>query len=194
MKKVQRSEILDLGAYEEIRERFMRRIREMKKARRVHVGNHMTFIFENHDTVLFQIQEMLRVERITQEKAIQHELDTYNTMVPGDGELFATLMVEYEDREERHRMLDQLTDLKKYLRLRIGEREVYGQFETLPGEREDRLPAVNYIRFVVGKETAETLRDESSPTELIVDHPAYEGRTSLPSATRQQLADDLEEA
>lgn len=192
MKKIERSEILDLGAYETIRDRFRQRIIEMKKHRRIAVGDHMTFIFENRDTVLFQIQEMLRVERITSEKGIAHEIETYNSMVPGKGELFATLMVEYEDREERHRMLGELAGLRNHLRVRVGDKPVAGDIELLPGEEEDRLPAVNYVRFEVG-DVAAALRDETQRAAVEVDHPSYQATAELPMATRKALADDLDE-
>jgi len=193
MKKIERSEILDLGAYEDVRERFRRRIIDMKKHRRVAVGDHMTFIFENRDTMLFQIQEMLRVERITSEKGIAHEIETYNSMVPGDGELFATLMIEYADRDERHKMLNELAGLRNHVWLIAGDRRVQGDIELLPGEEEDRLPAVNYVRFEVGAGAAEVLRDAAQRAALQVDHPAYEASTDLPAETRRSLADDLDE-
>jgi len=83
MKPVDRSEVLGLGEYEQIRERFRRRVIEDKRARRVPLGGHMTVLFENHDTVLFQIQEMLRTERISAAQAVRHEIETYNQLVPG---------------------------------------------------------------------------------------------------------------
>ncbi|MFW6049962.1 MAG: DUF3501 family protein [Myxococcota bacterium] len=193
MKKVERSEVLDLGAYEEIRPRFMQRIIEMKKNRRVAVGDHMTFIFENYDTALFQIQEMLRAERITREDGIQHEIETYNDLVPGEGELFATLMIEYEP-EGRREKLDALRGLKNHVFLHVGERRVQAEFEVLPGEEPDRLPSINYVRFRVGADAAKWLRDTSQPTALEVDHPAYSARAELPAAVRRELAGDLEAA
>ena len=105
MKPVARDELLDLGAYERIRDSFLRSVLERKRVRYVKLGPNMTALFENRDTVLFQVQEMLRTERITQEKAIAHELETYNALVPGDRELSVTLFVEYQDRDERERML-----------------------------------------------------------------------------------------
>lgn len=193
MRKVQRSEILDLGSYEEVRDRFRKRVIEEKKNRRITVGGHMTFIFENRDTVLLQIQEMLRVERITSEKAIEHEIETYNSMVPASGELFATLMVEYVDQEERQKMLAELTGLRDHVCLRLGERRADGELEYLPGEQQDRLPAVNYVRFRVGEDAAAILRDGSQTVALEVDHPKYEATAELPDAMRKALAEDLDE-
>src|SRR5439155_24871586 len=98
MKKIDRSEILPLGEYEKIREPFRKRVVDMKRARRLQLGAEMSIVFENHDTMLMQVQEMLRTERITNEKGIAHELETYNELVPNDGELAATLFIEIPDR------------------------------------------------------------------------------------------------
>lgn len=192
MKKVDRSELLDLGAYEQIRPRFLERIIRSKKSRRVAVGDHMTFVFENRDTVLFQIQEMLRAERITSERGIAHELETYNSMVPGDGELFATLLIEYDDKEERARALDAMADLKKHVFVELDGRDVPAEFEALPGEEEGRLPAVNYVRFRVGPDARAIVGDRDKSVALVVRHPAYQARADLSPATRAELAADLE--
>lgn len=192
MRTVARNEILDLGAYEQVRSRFLERIIQMKKKRRLTVGEHMTFIFENRETVMFQIQEMLRVERITKEAAIQHELSTYNTMVPGTGELFTTLMIEYVDPIERKKALDSMPDLKHHVHFVIGETRAQGSFELLPGEEDSRLPSVNYVRFTVGDATA-ALLDESVPARLELDHPQFTAALDLPMATRRELAEDLGE-
>jgi len=192
MKKVERSEVLDLGAYEGIRDRFRARIIEEKKNRRVTLGDHMTFIFENHDTVLFQIQEMLRTERISSERGVAHEVETYNDLVPDEGELSATLMIEYEDREERHRMLGELAGVGEHIRLRVGDRTATAVLRPLPGEEPDRLPAVNYLHIPIGREAAALLRDDSVEAVLEIDHPSYRASTSLSRATRSSLADDLD--
>jgi len=189
MRPIERAEVLDLGAYEQIRPHFRDRLIAQKKHRRISVGDHMTFIFENRDTVLLQIQEMLRTERITSESGIRHEIDTYNTLVPGDGELFATLMIEYQDPDERSEALAKLADLSSHVRLVIGDRVAEAQFEALPGEEESRLPAVNYLRFKVG----EVAEGESS-FRLEITHPFYAHAVELPSPLRRELQSDLSEA
>src|SRR6185295_2320022 len=93
MKKVKRDELLDLGAYEQIRAHFRAAVIEQKKRRRFQPTDELSIVFENHDTALLQIQEMLRTERITREEAVQHEIDTYNDLIPAPGELSATLFV-----------------------------------------------------------------------------------------------------
>ena len=193
MKKVERSEILDLGAYEGIREQFRGRIIQMKKHRRLSVGDHMTFIFENYDTVLFQIQEMLRTERISKESSIQHEMDTYNDLVPPDGELSATLMIEYEDKAERTEALAKLAGIGEEIVLRVGDLEAKAKLHPLPGEETDRLPAVNYLTLPVGEEGAALLRDSSKKAVLEVRHPFYEAAAEIPGPMREELASDLED-
>lgn len=192
MKKVDRAELLDLGAYEQIRERFRARIIEAKKHRRVSVGPAMTFIFENHNSVLFQIQEMLRTERITSESAIAHELSTYNELVPAAGQLSATLMIEYTDPVERKRMLDALASLRTQVKLRLGERSVGAVFHDQPGEEAERLPAVNYLTFELC-DASPLLADASVAVSLCIEHPAYRHEQALSNAQRAALAQDLAE-
>lgn len=189
MRPIDRSEILDLGSYESIRPQFRARLIAQKKNRRISVGDHMTFIFENRDTVLLQIQEMLRTERITSEAGIKHELDTYNTMVPNAGELFATLMIEYVDPDERAEALTKLADLGEHIRLIIGDKATKAEIEALPGEEDDRLPAVNYIRFRVGD-----VDPGETSFRLEIDHPSYNATTDLPANVRRELLTDLAEA
>src|ERR1700736_1779658 len=105
MKPIQRSEILGIAEYEPIRERFRARVIEAKKRRRVVLGPKATAVFENRDTMMLQIQEMLRTERITREGAIQHEIETYNQLVPKAAELSCTVMIEIPEKEERDAFL-----------------------------------------------------------------------------------------
>src|SRR5450432_3314744 len=105
MKTVERSELLGLADYETIRPQFRARVIEEKKQRRIAIGPRATALFENHDTVLLQIQEMLRTERITREASIQHEIDTYNEFIPGAGEVSCTIMIEIDDKTERDTFL-----------------------------------------------------------------------------------------
>ena len=124
MKRVQRNEVLGLADYEPIRDRFRARVIEEKKVRRVIVGNKVSAVFENHDTVLLQIQEMLRTERISREAAIQHEIDTYNAHVPGTDELFATVMIEIGDKEEREAFLVNVRGFERHVSLVVGGEKI----------------------------------------------------------------------
>jgi hypothetical protein len=150
----------------------------------------MTALFENHDTVLLQVQEMLRTERITAEKAILHELDTYNELLPGDHELSATIFIEYPDREERDRMLVLLAGVDdKFYVIAGGERcsVVPDPRNTEPG----RTMAVHYVKFPLGSGAEQAIREGRAPVKLGVNHPAYTAEVELSKATLSSLADDF---
>ena len=190
MKPIARDELLDLAAYERIREQFLRSVLERKKPRYVKLGPHMTALFENRDSVLFQIQEMLRTERITQEKAIAHELQTYNALVPSERELSVTLFVEYQERDERERMLAALAGLEDKFRLRVGDELL----PATPDERSkdpERTMAVHYLKFPLTESALLALKAGSVPIALEVDHAAYSASAPLSAATLQSLRDDL---
>jgi hypothetical protein len=192
MKRVERSELLALGPYEQIRDRFRQRVIDLKKRRRLAIGPHMSLVFENHDTTLLQIQEMLRTERISDERAIAHELETYNELLAGDGAVCGTLFIEYDDAAERRVMLERFASLRDQMQLVIDGHNVAGRFATHFGEEMERLPAVNYLTFQVGKEHAAALRDPARPALLEVSHPDYRQRVTLPPELRAELASDLE--
>lgn len=115
MRTIERSEILPIGDYEQVRAHFRARVIAEKRPRRVKLGDHLSAVFENRDTVLLQIQEMLRTERISSEPAVKHELETYNELIPRENELSVTLFVEIPDRELRDRMLIELAGLERYV-------------------------------------------------------------------------------
>jgi hypothetical protein len=189
MKTVDRSELLELGAYEELREPFRHRMIELKKVRRVAIGSNMTAVFENHDTVLFQIQEMLRTERITRPDGIQHELDTYNALIPAEGELSATVFIEYPNPEERERMLEALDGVERTFYVTVGEKRCPGRSETR-GVSPGRTTAVHYVTFPVGTVGIESIR-EGDTVRVGVDHPNYQAETELTKDAVHELRVDL---
>ena len=119
MEPVKRDEVMDIAQYERIRPDFRGKVLADKERRRVAVGPAFTFLFENRLTVLYQVQEMLRVERIVDEKAIAHEVRTYNELIPPAGGLGATLLLEYTDPAERAVALQQLVGLERHVRLEL---------------------------------------------------------------------------
>jgi hypothetical protein len=191
MKPVERSELLALGPYEQVRERFRQRVIALKKRRRVELGKHMSLVFENHDTVLLQVQEMLRTERISDERAIAHELETYNELIAGEGALKGTLFIEYDDPGQRRGMLERFASLRTSLHLRIGSGTHTARFATHFGEEMNRLPAVNYVTFEPGRQAAALLRDASVPAHIAIDHPDYPLEVELAAELREELARDL---
>jgi hypothetical protein len=190
MTVVSRGEILGLAEYEQIREPFRRRIMALKQARRVALGTNITVLFENHDTALFQIQEMLRTERITAEKAILHELETYNELVPGPSELSATIFIEYPEREQRERMLVALAGVESAFYVRAaGERMavVPDSRGTEPG----RTMAVQYVKFPLTPSARAALRTGQVELSLGVEHDAYRAEVVLSRDVLQSLVDDF---
>ncbi|HWZ93408.1 MAG TPA: DUF3501 family protein [Polyangiaceae bacterium] len=188
---VSRGELLGLAEYEQIREPFRRRILALKQARRVALGSNMTVLFENHDTALYQIQEMLRTERITAEKAILHELETYNELVPGPHELSATIFIEYPERTQREQMLDALAGVETAFYLRVaGERlKVVGDTR---GTDPSRTMAVQYVKFPLSESAERALRAEGVEITVGVEHPAYRAEVVLSSETARSLREDYD--
>jgi hypothetical protein len=189
MKKIDRSEVLPLGEYEKIREPFRKRIVEMKKARRIKIGDDLSLVFENHDTMLMQVQEMLRTERISNEKGIAHELETYNELVPGDRELSATLFIEIPELARREEMLTRLCAIEEHVALEVDGERSRATFEE--GRRDKgRAAAVQYLKFPLGEKAIAALREGKKAT-LVLDHAQLNTRVDLPPATIASLADDL---
>ena len=193
MKKVLRSDLLDLGAYEEIRERFRARIIAEKKRRRFQPCDELSVVFENTDTVLFQIQEMLRTERITGEAAIAHEIATYNELVPGDDELSATVFVEVPERETRERRLVELAGLESAMSVEWRGGRAPAQSESR-SVQEGRTTAVHYVKVPLGPEgTAAMVAAAAGGDEIffVVRHPALTVRAPVPSDVLRSLVADL---
>jgi hypothetical protein len=192
MKPVERSELLGLGPYEQVRDRFRQRVIALKKRRRVQLGPNMSLVFENHDTVLLQVQEMLRTERISDERAIAHEIETYNDLIAEPGSVGGTLFIEYDDPAQRRTMLERFASLRQSLHLRVAESRYTARFSTHFGEELDRLPAVNYVAFELGSDTAALLRDPAVRVQFEIDHPDYPLELPLTRELRDELAGDLE--
>lgn len=185
MKKVERSEIVDYVTYEERRDRVRDSAMRAKGDRRVHVGPHLTFLFENHETIHYQVQEMMRAERMVKEADIRHEIETYNELLGGKGEIGCTLLVEIDDPAERAVKLTRWLDLPKHLYvLRSDGKKAYARCD----ERqvgETRVSSVQYLKFEVG---------ETAPVAVGCDHPDPELRheTTLTGEQRAALQADLE--
>ena len=190
MRKVAVSEILDLTRYEAIREATLADTIEMKKARRISVGHCLTFIFENRATVTFQIQEMVRTERIVREQAIAAEVAVYNELVPDEDELSATLMIEIPDLEKIRAELDRLIGIDEHVYLDVGGTRVDARFDKKQFEA-DRIAAVQYVKFPLGRELAARFRDVAVPVVLGVDHENYRATQTVEGAVRASLAADL---
>jgi hypothetical protein len=188
MRPLTPSELWPLPVYEGVRDRFRSEVIAHKRDRRVTVGPTMTFVFENRLTVKFQVQEILRVERISSEEGVREELEGFNAMLPGKGELSATLLIEFTGSDaEVKAQLARLVGLRDHVFLEIGPARVRGVFDE--GREDDRrVSAVQYVRFRVPPGT--DLR--AGPAAIAIDHPAYAHRQELSEAVRRALAQDLE--
>jgi len=182
MKTIARDEIVDFETYEETRPDFRAQVMRAKDARRIHVGDVFTFLFENTLTMRYQVQEMMRAERMVKERDIQNEIDTYNGLLGGDGELGTTLLIEIDDPAERNVKLREWMQLPEhiYALLEDGTKVRPTFDESQRGE--GRLSSVQYLKFKVGK---------GAPVALGVDLPGAEAETRLTDAQRQALAEDL---
>ncbi len=194
MRKIQLSDVKNLQEYELIRDAWRQSVITEKSRRRVLLGPSISLVFENRLTVLHQIQEMCRAERLAKPEAVQHEIDVYNELLPDEGEVAATLLVEITEEERIQPELDRLVGLSsgRHLFLDLGERRVPARF--LEGQgREDRISAVQYLRFPLGSDAAtrEALEGGSVPATLRVTHPAYRAAAELSAETRRALARDL---
>jgi hypothetical protein len=183
VKKVAREEILDYVTYNERREGIRAKVLEQKKPRRIHLGEHLTFLFENADTVRYQVQEMMRAEQIVKEAAIQHELDTYNGLLGDAGELGCTLLIEIADEAERSPKLRRWLELPQNIALVLEDgSKVPAQFDAAQ-VGEERLSSVQYLKFAVGEGTPVAL-GVSAPEELV-------GQVELTEPQREALLADL---
>jgi hypothetical protein len=190
MRKVGLDDLVGLTRYGEVRDEARRRIIALKRNRRISIGDAVSLVFENFDTILFQTQEMLFVERISDLDRVREELSVYNELLPGPGELSATLFVEITDASETMSKLNQLVGIDECVSLDIGGQRFPATFE--PGRsREDKISAVQYVRFPIGEEGARRLAVAGTPVEVAIDHPNYHARTRLSEEQRLALAEDL---
>jgi len=200
MKAIARGEILGLADYETVRERFRNRVIAEKKIRRLGVGPNVSVVFENRDTVLLQIQEMLRTERITRPASVQHEIDTYNELLPGTDELSCTLMIEIADNTQRDAFLRAAKGLSKHVWVVAGTRRIAARSNepSRDGSEANRTTAVHYLKFPLPNDVADALRaraggnGSTTALALEIDHPAYFARADLPLETVVAVGEDLQ--
>jgi hypothetical protein len=192
-------DIADARAYERERAEFRDRIIQEKKRRRVSVGPVVSLVFENRDTIRFQVQEMARAERLFTDEAIQTELDTYNPLIPARGELSASLYIELTNREEMERWLPRLVGVERSVQVEITEGGPGSGLEVVhcivdPDHaahltREEVTAAVHFVRFALTPAQLDQFR--TGAVAVAIDHPAYQERAVLGDSTRDALLEDL---
>ena len=190
MRPVDPSEILDLTAYEKVRPGFVERMIELKRPRRVGVGDRLTFIFENRETVIFQIQELTRAERTVDPAEIAIECRIFNELVPGPEELSATLMIEITEPGRIRAELDRLVGIDEHVFIDVGDATLQASFDPKQFE-EERISAIQYVRFPLGPDHTRRFCDPAVPVRLRVAHPEYSHAAPIEGETRASLIADL---
>ncbi len=194
MRRLGADEIVDLERYAVLRPDYRDRVIAYKKGRRMALGERVSLVFEDRETLRFQVQEMLFIERIREPAKVEQELAVYNELMPGPGELSATLFVEITDGSAIRPELDRLIGLDEHVFLVLGEgaeeEALRARFDAKQ-LAEDRIAAVQYVRFGLGPARAARFRDPRVRARLRIDHPNYRREDEIPEAVREHLIQDL---
>jgi hypothetical protein len=186
--------LMSLETYARERASFRAKVLEHKKKRTVHLGEHVTLHFEDELTIRYQVQEMLRIERIFEEEGIQEELDVYNPLIPDGSNWKATMLIEYPDVDERHRMLAVLKGIERRVWVEVEgcERVFAIADEDLERETEEKTASVHFLRLELDARMREALRGGANVT-VGVDHPRYRASARLDAGVRAALVADLKQ-
>jgi Protein of unknown function (DUF3501) len=193
MPKIQPDSLMTLEAYARNRKEFRAKVMAHKKDRSVALGDHVTLIFEDELTIRYQVQEMLRIERIFEQEGIQGELEAYNPLIPDGRNFKATMMIEYPDVDERKHALARLKGIEDRVWVQVeGCEKVHAiADEDLERETEEKTSSVHFLRFELTDEMAASLK-YGVGLGIGVDHPAYSAEiAALPSNIRKSLVNDL---
>ena len=194
MQKLSTESLMTLEAYARARKDFRAKVLEHKRDRTVHLGSHVTLIFEDELTVRYQVQEMLRIEKIFEPEGIQDEIDAYNPLIPDGRNFKATMLIEYEDVAERKEALSKLKGIEDRTWVCVeGCEPVFAiADEDLERENAEKTSAVHFLRFELTREMAEGLK-YGMALAIGVDHPAYAAkRDPVAPEIRAALVKDLE--
>ena len=194
MAKLTRNGLITLEAYAKQRNTFRAEVIAHKKNRNVALGDHVTLLFEDEMTIRYQVQEMLRAEKIFEEAGIQDELDAYNPLIPDGSNWKATMLIEYEDIAERRLMLARMIDIEHRVWVQVaGFARVHAiADEDLDRSTEQKTSAVHFLRLELTKEMSRALK-QGAGLSMGVDHPAYQATLDpVSSATRASLLRDLQ--
>jgi hypothetical protein len=185
-------DLLPAPEYEQQREQFRSQIIALKQRRRISVGPLVTLVFENRETLRFQTQEMIRVERIFDAHKVQEELDVYNVLIPGSGELSATLLIEITEQDRMKEWLDVFMGLDhgETVAIRAGTERAFGVFEG-GHSHETKISAVHFVRFRPTASMITAFADLHVPVSLTVHHHEYHAEAPVPGSMREEWLQDL---
>ena len=189
---IKRESLMPLETYARERAGFRAKVMAHKKRRTVQLGGHLALLFEDELTIRYQVQEMLRIERIFEEDGIQGELDAYNPLVPDGSNWKATMLIEYPDAEERKRMLARLKGIERQVWVQVQGHERVAAIadEDLERENEEKTSSVHFLRFELTPPMRAALRRGAGVT-VGVEHPEYRASAELAPEVRSALAADL---
>lgn len=186
-------DLLSAAEYEQQREQFRSQIIALKQRRRISLGPLITLVFENRETLRFQTQEMIRVEHILDSRKVQEELDVYNALMPGSGELSATLLIELTEQDRMKEWLDVFMGLDhgEKVAIRAGAEQAFGLFEG-GHSHETKISAVHFVRFRPTAAMTAAFADLRQPVMLAVHHHAYHAEAPVPGSLREEWLSDLQ--
>ena len=192
MPRIARESLLTLEAYAKERPAFRARAVAHKRARTVHLGDHVTLLFEDELTIRYQVQEMLRIEKTFEEAGIQDELDAYNPLVPDGSNLKATMLIEYEDENARREALARLKGIEDRIWIRVNDFEKVLAIadEDLDRESAEKTSSVHFLRFELTPPMIAAFKD-GAKVAMGVDHPQYRAEVSLAEPVRNAVAADF---
>ncbi|MEN9809477.1 MAG: hypothetical protein RLZZ488_1044 [Pseudomonadota bacterium] len=182
MRKVSRNEIVSVAEYEKLRTDFRAKILQIKECRRIHVGEHLTFLFENKETVRYQIQEMIRAEGMKEENQIAHEIETYNELLGEQGELGCTLLIEIDDPQRRSELLSRWLNLPEHLYVKTADGAMVRPVIDERQIGESRISSVHYLRFKLA---------DKVPAAVGCSHADINTEVSLSKLQTSELCKDL---
>lgn len=189
VRPITRRDIKGPAMYSQIRDDFRHRVIELKKPRRVFLGDKVEIVFDNRHTLTMQVEEICRLENLTRDEQIEGEIELANQLMPTDSSLAATLFVPLPQDEKIRERLGELVGLDEHVTLHIGPHAIRAQFEAGRGEA-DRISAVQYLRFPLSSDAKAALQTPNTPVVIEIDHPNYPQKVTCSEALRQSLAND----
>ena len=193
MKKLTNKDLLSLEEYDSNRETIKTEVIESKKHRSINIGNNIVLLFESFETIKYQVQEMLRIEKIFKKEEIEEEIGAYQALIPDGNNFKATMLIMYPDVEERRKMLEKLNGIENKMWLRINQSsKIYAMAdEDLDRANDEKTSAVHFLRFQLNSEEVDLFKN-SDNIEFGVDHDEYSRSIKVTSDTYKSLLKDLD--